>query len=76
MRSPIVCSWSAALSTRIRWRNASRHEFAVVVLIRRIEDPAETLSPHLHFGKQVTDAIVESYRFERQIGPYYLYQPK
>jgi hypothetical protein len=59
------------LAERIR-----RQEFAVLVLIRRIEEPTETLSPQLHFGKQVTDAILESYRFERQLGAYYLYEPK
>src|SRR5262249_10864861 len=59
------------LAARVR-----RREFAALGLIRRIDDPDESLAPHLHFGPQVTDAIREAYRFDRAVGGYYLFEPR
>jgi hypothetical protein len=60
----------APLAERVR-----RREFAALVLVRRIDDPKQSLAPQFHFGPEVTDAIRESYGFERQVGGYYLYKP-
>ena len=59
-----------ALAERIR-----RHDFVMLVLICRIEIPGVSLSPHMHFGPVVTDAILDAYHFDRQVGAYFLYQP-
>jgi hypothetical protein len=61
----------APLSARVR-----RREFAVLVLVRRIDLPDESLAPQVHFGPQVTDAIREAYRFDRAVGGYYLFKPR
>jgi hypothetical protein len=60
----------APLAARVR-----DHEFAALVLIRRIDDEDQSLAPLMHFGQQVTVAIRESYRFERQVGAYYVFVP-
>jgi hypothetical protein len=60
-----------ALAERIE-----RREFSAVVLLRRLDDQRTELIQRLHFGTRVTDAIRNAYRFERQIGAYYLYAPK
>jgi hypothetical protein len=49
--------------------------FTAVVLLRRLDDPNTQLLQQLHFGPRVTDAIRNSYRFERQVGAYYVYVP-
>ena len=59
------------LAARVR-----RREFAILVLVRRIDLREESLAPQLHFGPQVTDAIREAYRFDRAVGGYYLFKPR
>jgi hypothetical protein len=56
-------------------RRIDRREFAVVVLLRRIERPEESLAPHFHFGPRITSALLGAYRFEGTVGQYNLYRP-
>jgi len=58
----------AALAERIR-----RKEFKVLILLGRIDRPGESLCPEPHFGPRVTDAMLDSYRFDRQLGAYFLF---
>jgi hypothetical protein len=60
-----------ALAHRIR-----RHEFDVLILLGRIDRPGETLCPRIHFGPRVTQAILDSYRFDRRFGVYALFVRK
>jgi len=60
-----------ALAQRIR-----RHEFDVLILLGRIDRPGETFCPQIHFGPLVTQAILNSYRFDRRLGVYALFVPQ
>jgi hypothetical protein len=53
----------------------TRQEFDVLVMMGRVDHPEESLCPRFHFGPRVTRAMREAYRFDRQIGPYYLFVP-
>jgi hypothetical protein len=59
-----------ALAERI-----ARREFDVLVLMGRVDRPGESLCPRFHFGPRVTAAMLEAYRFDREVGPYYLFVP-
>jgi hypothetical protein len=52
-----------------------RQEFAALVLLGRIDKPHESLCPDQHFGPAVTEAMLRHYRFDRQVGAFYLYVP-
>jgi hypothetical protein len=54
----------------------ARQEFDVLVLMGRVDRPGESLCPRFHFGPRVTAAMQEAYRFDRQVGPYYLFVPE
>jgi hypothetical protein len=60
-----------ALAERIR-----RKEFDVLILLARIDQPRESLCPESHFGPRVTDAMLQSYRFDRKLGAYVLFVPQ
>jgi hypothetical protein len=53
----------------------ARREFDVLVLMGRVDQPGESLCPRFHFGSRVTAAMQQAYRFDRQVGPYYLFVP-
>ena len=53
----------------------ARQEFDVLVLMGRVDRPGESLCPRFHFGPRVTAAMQEAYRFDREVGPYYLFVP-
>jgi hypothetical protein len=53
----------------------ARCEFDVLVLMGRVDRPGESLCPQFHFGPRVTAAMRAAYRFDRQVGPYYLFVP-
>jgi len=61
--------WIADLTGRIR-----DHEFAAVVLVEPVED--EDWYGSLSLGTQVTDAIADAYRLDRQAEGYYIYLPE
>ncbi len=61
----------AALAERIR-----RQEFDVLILLGRIDLPEQSLCPFNHFGPRVTDAMLDSYRFDHQLGTYFLFVPR
>jgi hypothetical protein len=52
----------------------ARGEFDALVLLGRIDVPGESLCPHFHFGPRVTDAMRRAYRFERQVGRYFVFR--
>jgi hypothetical protein len=52
-----------------------RHEFAVLVMLGRIDRPHESFCPDVHFGPTVTEAMCRHYRFDRQVGAFFLYVP-
>ena len=56
-------------------RRIDRREFNGLVLLRRVENPEERLT-QFHFGPQVTNALRRAYRFDKQLGQYYLYVPE
>jgi hypothetical protein len=51
-----------------------RREFNCLVMLRRVDDPNERLES-FHFGRDVNDALRRQYRFDQQVGQYYLYRP-
>jgi hypothetical protein len=53
----------------------ARREFDVLVLMGRVDRPGESLCPRFHFGPRVTAVMQEAYRFDREVGPYYLFVP-
>ena len=53
-----------------------RQEFDVLVLMGRVDRPGESLCPRFHFGPRVTAAMQEAYRFDREVGPYFLFVPE
>jgi hypothetical protein len=53
----------------------SKQEFAALVTIWRIDQPSESLCPHLHFGPRVTKAMLRAYRFDRHVGRYCVFRP-
>jgi hypothetical protein len=50
-------------------------QFDVVVMMGRFDREGEGLCPRFHFGPRVTAALRRSYRFERQVGDYFVYVP-
>jgi hypothetical protein len=52
-----------------------RQEFDALVLLGRVDRPGESLCPRFHFGPRVTHSMQQAYRFQRQIGPYYVFVP-
>jgi hypothetical protein len=56
-------------------RRIERREFNALVMLRRVDNPKELLE-NFHFGRDVNDALRRQYRFDRQIGQYYLYRPR
>ena len=58
------------LTERIR-----RHEFDVLILLGRIDEPGQTLCPQLHFGPRVTQAILDNYHFQRELGVFTVFVP-
>jgi hypothetical protein len=61
---------------RLLAERIARHEFDVLVLMGRVDRPEESLCPRFHFGARVTAAMRAAYRFDRQVGPYYLFVPE
>jgi hypothetical protein len=60
----------AALAQRIR-----RHEFDFLIMLGRTDREGETFCPDTHLGPRVTQAILDSYHFERMLGLYALFVP-
>ncbi len=60
----------AILTERIR-----QHEFDVLILLGRIDEPGQTLCPQLHFGPRVTQAILDNYHFQRELGVFTVFVP-
>jgi hypothetical protein len=53
----------------------ARQEFEALVLMGRVDRSDESLCPRFHFGPRVTAAMQAAYRFDRLLGPYYLFVP-
>lgn len=68
------------------WRNdlirrIESHEFDAIFLIRRPEYVGRSASTrfwyrNLHFGPQISAAIIRSYRVDRQVAGLWLYRPR
>jgi len=57
----------------------TRREFNGLIMLRRVDDPKDQFNQRLtafHFGPKVTDALIKAYRFDKQVGQYYLYLPR
>jgi hypothetical protein len=54
----------------------SRREFDVLVLMDRVDQVNSRLYPRDHFGEHITNAMRQAYRFDRRVGPYYLFVPE
>jgi hypothetical protein len=52
-----------------------RQEFDYLVMMVRVDEP-RSLCPQFHFGPRVTAAMLQAYRFQRQLGPYFLFARK
>ncbi len=55
-------------------RRIEQKEFNALVLLHRLEDTDDRLAG-FHFGLEVTAALRAAYRFDRQVGQYFLYVP-
>jgi hypothetical protein len=52
-----------------------KQEFDALVMLGRIDRPGESLCPQFHFGPRVTLAMRRGYRFDRQVGAYFIFRP-
>jgi hypothetical protein len=54
----------------------ANRRFHLVVLVVALEDRSSDFWwTDFHFGPRVAHALRESYRFDRNVGPYFLYRP-
>lgn len=71
-----LLSEKGAIDDRELTLRVRRHEFAKLIMMRRIDVAEESLAPRFHFGPRVTDALREEYRFESTIGGYSIFRPR
>jgi hypothetical protein len=55
-------------------RRIERKEFNALIMLRRVDDPAERLT-QFHFGPNVNEAMRRAYVFQQQVGQYYIHRP-